>query len=68
MSYPGPPIEFTRDKPLRLTVGPNDSGICAISESRPELVIDGTVELHLGFAQEKHIERVTLAFRSAVYT
>lgn len=68
MSYPGPPVEFTRDRPLRLIVGPNDSGICVTSESQPELAVDGTVELHLAFAQEKQIERVTLTFSSCVLT
>jgi hypothetical protein len=68
MPYPGPPLEFTKDKPLRLIVGPNDSGICAISESQPELVVSGTVELHLAFAQEKQIQRVSLVFRSGVFT
>lgn len=68
MSYPGPPVEFTKDKPLRLIVGPDDSGICAISESQPELVVGGTVELHLAYAQEKQIERVSLTFTSTVFT
>jgi hypothetical protein len=68
MSYPGPPVDFTKDRPLRLIVGLNDSGICATSESQPELVVDGTVELHLAFAQEKQIERVTLTFSSWVLT
>jgi hypothetical protein len=68
MSYPGPPVEFTKDRPLRLIVGPNDSGICATSGSQPELAVVGTVELHLAFAQEKQIERVTLTFGSWVLT
>jgi hypothetical protein len=68
MSYPGPPVKFTKDRPLRLIVGSNDSGICATSEAHPELAVEGTVELHLGFAQEKQVERVTLTFSGAVLT
>lgn len=68
MSYPGPPVEFTKDRPLRLIVGPNDSGICAISDSQPEFAVVGTVELHLAFAQEQQIERVTLTFAGSVFT
>jgi len=63
----GPPVKFTKDRPLHLIVGPGDSGICAISESRPELVVDGTVELHLAFAQQKRIERVSLTFSSTIF-
>ena len=56
----GPPVKFTKDS---LIVGPGDSGI-ATSASRLELVVDGTVELHLAFAQEKRIKRVSLTFSS----
>jgi hypothetical protein len=68
MPYPGPPVEFSKERPLRLLVGLNDSGLCATSESQPNFAVQGTVELHLAFAQEKQIERVTLAFRGAVLT
>jgi hypothetical protein len=68
MPYPGPPDEFTKHRPLRLIVGPNDSGVCATSESQPKLAVTGTVELHLAFAQEKQIECVRLTFINAVST
>ena len=68
MPYPGPPDEFTKDRPLRLIVGPSDSGVCATSQSQPKLAVTGTVELHLAFAQEKHIGCVSLTFSNAVST
>lgn len=63
-----PPPEFTADRPLRLIVGPNDSGLCITSESQPEFAVTGIVELHLGCAQEKQLEKVSLTFSGVVRT
>lgn len=68
MSHTSPPPEFTAEQPLRLIVGPNDSGLCMTSESQPEFAVTGVVELHLGCAQEKQLEKVSLTFSGVVRT
>lgn len=68
MPHTDVPPEFTTDKPLRLIVGPNDSGLCAISGSQPLLAATGIVELHLGYAQKKQLEKVSLTFSGIVKT
>lgn len=68
MSHAEPPPNFTANNPLRLIVGPNDSGLCMISESQPEFAVTGVVELHLRYAQEKQLEKVSLTFSGIVRT
>lgn len=60
-------FQFSADTPIRIVAGPDDSGLILASEAQPnELVVNGVVEIHLGFAQEKKIESLNLAFTGRV--
>ena len=67
------PFHFSAETPIRILVGHDNSGV--ISQIAPEpqpaphnMLVNGTVEMHLAHAEEKKVESVELEFSGHVKT
>lgn len=68
MAFHGTFVELTAENPIRILLGEDNSDLVTTSTNQRNLVLSGAVELHLGFAQEKKIEEVTITFSGSVKT
>ena len=72
-SIPSVPFHFSEDTPIRILVGHDDSDVISRLTSGPQaipdnMLVNGTVEMHLAHAEEKKVESVELEFSGHVKT